>query len=115
METAEHHRGLLPLHQLAGDGDALGGIALVVADHHLELAPAEEPALGVHLVHGDLYPALDRLAGRGRAAGDGGGEPDLDGLLGLGAHRDGEGGKPEQCETEASQTAHGDPPWGFPR
>src|SRR5262249_33840807 len=71
----------LALHQLAREGDALLGIALVVAHHQLELASAEHTTVAVDLVDGDLEAALDGLAGGGRAAGDGGGEPDLHGLL----------------------------------
>src|SRR5215467_12708273 len=66
----------------------------------------------VDLVDGDLQPALDRLAGGGRAAGDRGGEPDLHRLLGLGERRAGHGHGEERGEHQG-KTSHANPPWSY--
>ena len=61
VETTEHHRHLFAVDQFARGDHALGRVGLVVAAHQLQLAAAEQAALGVDLVDGDLHAARDGL------------------------------------------------------
>src|SRR6266540_2971524 len=112
VQPPEDRHDLLALDELARDRDALLRIALVVADDELELAAAEDAALAIDLVDGDLQAALDGLARGGRAAGDRRREPDLDGLLGLGqrrVHRALHQG--QQGREHHGEASHAKPPW----
>eukprot|EP01022_Parablepharisma_sp_SALTPOND_P030357 TRINITY_DN760_c2_g2_i2.p2 TRINITY_DN760_c2_g2~~TRINITY_DN760_c2_g2_i2.p2 ORF type:complete len:1280 (+),score=504.50 TRINITY_DN760_c2_g2_i2:6407-10246(+) len=82
IEAAEEHRYLFLEDQFARGHHALGRIAFVVPAHQLQLATAQEPALGVDLVDGDAHAAGQGFAGLGRLAREGRDQADLDGIGG---------------------------------
>jgi hypothetical protein len=68
VQPTEHGDRLLALDDVTRRRHAFAGVAFLVADDQLDLAAAEDAALGVDLVDGHGEAALDRLAGERGAA-----------------------------------------------
>jgi hypothetical protein len=105
------HRDLVRLHQLLGVLDRLRGLALVVAEQHLDLA-TEHASLGVDLLDGHLDAGAVRAREGGADAAVGVDVADLDRRLGRGgacSEREQQGGRREGQETWCAHAKP--PPW----
>ena len=81
-QAPDHELHLVVLYELLGALGAHGGLELVIAKEAFDAA-AEDAALGVQLVHGEL-PASLHVGGQGPEwSGEGQREADPDGILGL--------------------------------